>query len=290
MSTVALKTTATDVKALPYWSTNMKPAGGGLSAAIEGVPTTAQSYNWSGIANTNKLTKWSNYTSFDYVVSYFTVPVAKPPFGGAPCADGPWYESSWNGIDGMLNGDVVQGGSFSYVDCSSDTVYLGWVEWYPSYAMLAIYCGSSYCPVSPGDDFIVVTYGAAGTATQSVYIDDDTQQWHGTFSLPYVSGQGVVGSSAEYIVERPCCLNTGYPLPLMNYDYTYWGYNYARDVHGTYFYPGSTAPTTYVLSMVDDAGTTTISMPFIYGTSGNAGKYSISMEDVGCAYIGGCTP
>ena len=42
--------------------------------------------------------------------------------------------------------------------------------------------------------------------------------------------------------------------------------------------------------MVDDAGTTTISMPFIYGTSGNAGKYSISMEDVGCAYIGGCTP
>ena len=97
------------------------------------------SFNWSGIANTNKLKKWNTKTSFDEVVSVWNVPVSNHPFGNLPCSEGPWFEVTWNGIDGFNNGDVVQGGSAVYWDdggCGGPVEYFGWVEWYPSYSVL----------------------------------------------------------------------------------------------------------------------------------------------------------
>jgi Peptidase A4 family len=288
----ALKIHPTDVEAKPFSSKNLMSAGN-PGASVDGAPTSTASYNWSGIANTNKLKTWSNKTSFDEVVSFFNVPVANPPFGSVPCADGPWYEVTWNGIDGFSNGDVVQGGSLDYWDgggCKGSIEYIGWVEWYPSYAILQIDCGKKACKVGPGDDFEVVTFGAPGTATQSVFVEDITQEWGGTFTLAYVSGPGLVGSSAEYIVERPCCNGNGFPLPLANYVLEFMGYNYAVDGAGTLFYPGSTATSTYIITMVADDGSTGISVPAIYGSTGNAGRYSITLEDENCAASGGCTP
>jgi len=121
-----------------------------------------------------------------------------------------------------------------------------------------------------------------------VYVEDLTQQWGGELGLTYVSGPGVVGSSAEYIVERPCCVGSNL-YPLANYVVEFMGFNYAYDVHDTLFYPGSTAATTAVITMLDDEGSA-ISTPVIYGTAGNAGHYSIMLEDEGCALSGGCTP
>jgi len=290
---LAIKTHGTDVKAQPYSSVSMRPAGNGQAAGTpdaSGV-TFYNSGNWSGIANTNTNRVWKTTTSFDEVVSYWNVPVANHPFGNIPCSYGPWFEVTWNGIDGFNNGDVVQGGSAEYWDdggCGGPVQYYGWVEWYPSYSILAIYCGSNPCPVGPGDDFVAVTYGAPGTSTQSVFVEDITQQWSGTFSLPYVTGPGLVGSSAEYIVERPCC-NGSNLFPLGNYVFEFMGYNYAFDVAGTLFYPGSTSLHTAVITMLGDDGSS-ISTPLIYGTSGNAGRYSIMLEDEGCAYSGGCVP
>jgi hypothetical protein len=199
---------------------------------------------------------------------------------------------TWNGIDGFNNGDVVQGGSSSYWDgggCKGAISYYGWVEWYPSYSILPIYCGSSLCYVSPGDDFLVITEATAGTAEQFVFVEDITQQWSGTYGLTYKSGPGVVGSSAEYIVERPCCSGSnGYPLG--NYVDEFFNYSYAFDGKGTLFYPGSTSVNTAIITMLDDSGTIDISTPFGYGTAGTQGRYSIFMETENCAYSGGCTP
>lgn len=284
--------TANDVKAMPFTSREMMPTKSAATSDVDGTVSYG-SYNWSGIANFNALTKWNTKTSFDEVVSYFNVPVSNHPFGNLPCSEGPWYEVTWNGIDGAFNGDVVQGGSLDYWDdggCGGPVEYLGWVEWYPSYSILTIYCGSNPCPVGPGDDFAVITYGAPGTATQSVFVEDISQQWYGTFSLPYVTGPGLVGKSAEYIVERPCCNSNGFPLPLANYIFEFMGYNYAYDVAGTLFYPGNPGVHNAIFSMVDDADDQTISIPLIYGTAGNAGRYSIMFEDENCAYVGGCTP
>ncbi|HEY6338981.1 MAG TPA: G1 family glutamic endopeptidase [Candidatus Sulfotelmatobacter sp.] len=287
----ALKTTPNDVKALPYSSTNMRSSGSAPTANISGTPSFTTSGNWSGIANTNHNTRWSNLTSFDEVVSFFSVPVANHPFGNLPCTEGPWLEVTWNGIDGFSNGDVVQGGSFEEWDdggCGGPVSYIGWVEWFPSYSILQINCGSSACPVGPGDDFEVVTFGVAGTAEQSVFVEDITQQWGGTFGLTWLTGPGLVGSSAEYIVERPCC-NGPNLYPLANYVYEPMFSNYAYDGHGTLFYPGSASPFTYIITMLADDGSD-ISYPAIYGTAGNSGRYSVTMADEGCAFSGGCTP
>lgn len=285
----ALKTAATDVKAQPYTAENMRQLGE-AKPDVSGV-TFYTSGNWSGIANTNTLKSWNAKTSFDEVVSYWSVPVSEPPFGSVPCSYGPWLEVTWNGIDGFNNGDVVQGGSFDYWDgggCEGPIAYYGWVEWYPSYPILVIYCGSNPCPVSPGDDFVVVSYGEPGTDEQFVFEEDFTQEWYGTFGLDYVTGPGVVGSSAEYIVERPCC-NGDNLDPLANYIFEPMFYNYAYDGKGTLFYPGSTAATTAIITMLDDEGAD-ISYPWLYGTAGNAGRYSVTMADEGCAYSGGCVP
>jgi hypothetical protein len=282
--------TATDVKALPYSSREMMPAGT-ATANVDGT-TSYNSSNWSGIANTNKLKTWNKSTSFDEVASVWNVPVANHPFGNIPCSEGPWWAVTWNGIDGFSNGDVVQGGSSQYWDgggCKGAIQYYGWVEWYPSYSILEIYCGSSPCAVGPGDDFYVVSYGAAGTAEQYVFVEDITQQWSGTFGLTYITGPGVVGSSAEYIVERPCC-NGSNLYPLGNYVYEFFDYSFAYDVHGTQFFPGSTSLATAIITMQADgaASSQDISRPFYYGTGGNQGKYSIWMADENCANSGGC--
>ena len=283
---------ATDVEAQPYSSRNAIWSGKGVTSNIDGTSSITFT-NWSGIANTNKNKTWNSKTSFDEVVSIWNVPVSDHPFGNLPCSEGPWYEVTWNGIDGFSNGDVVQGGSYIYWDgggCGGSINYYGWVEWYPSYPILVLYCAGNPCPVSPGDDFYVVTYGVAGTAEQSVFVEDVTQQWSGTFGLTYKTGPGLVGSSAEYIVERPCCNGSGDPLPLNNYVYDFFNYSFAYDGAGTLFYPGNTSASTYIITMCDDACDQDISTPFMYGTSGNQGRYSIFMEDENCAFSGGCTP
>jgi hypothetical protein len=281
---------ANDVQAKPYTSRNAHSAGA-ETANVDGT-SSISFYNWSGIANTNKLKSWNNKTSFDEVVSVWNVPVSNHPFGNVPCADGPWFDVTWNGIDGFSNGDVVQGGSANYWDgggCAGPVEYYGWVEWYPSYSILALYCGSNLCPVSPGDDFYVISYAAAGTAEQFVFVEDITQQWSGTIGLTYQSGPGVVGSSAEYIVERPCCYN-GNEYPLGNYVYEFFDDSFAYDVNGTLFYPGSASASTYIITMVADDGSTPISSPVFYGTAGNQGRYSLWLADENCAYSGACTP
>lgn len=261
---LAMKTQVTDVKAQPYTSREMMGGKQTQAQAPDGSGVTFyNSGNWSGIANTNKLTKWNAKTSFNEVWSIWNVPVANHPFGNVPCSDGPWWEVTWNGIDGFSNGDVVQGGSSSYWDgggCKSTVGYYGWVEWYPSYSILELYCGKNPCVVGPGDDFEVVTYGAPGTSTQSVFVEDVTQQWYGTTSISYVSGPGLVGNSAEYIVERPCC-NGSNLFPLGNYVWEFFDYSYALDGNGTVFYPGSAAATTAIITMLADDGSTQISTP-----------------------------
>jgi len=288
---LALKTYATDAKAKPYSSVNARSTGAGATANVDGT-SSISFYNWSGIANTNKDKSWNKKTSFDEVVSYWNEPVSNHPFGNLPCSEGPWFEVTWNGIDGFSNGDVVQGGSAIYWDdggCGGPIEYFGWWEWYPSYSIIEAYCSGNPCFVSPGDDFVAVTYGAPGTSTQNVFIEDITQQWSGTLSMAYQSGPGLVGNSAEYIVERPCCSGSN-EYPLANYIFEFMGYNYAYDVAGTLFYPGSTSAATYIITMVNDQDSENISFPLIYGSSGNAGRYSIMMEDENCAYSGGCTP
>jgi hypothetical protein len=120
-------------------------------------------------------------------------------------------------------------------------------------------------------------------------VEDVTQQWSGTFGLTYQSGPGLVGNSAEYIVERPCCNGSDY-YPLGNYVWEFFDDSFALDGKQTIFYPGNTGSTTAIITMLADDDATQISSPDFYGSSGNQGKYSFWMTDENCAYSGGCTP
>lgn len=262
-----------------------RPAGVPAAAATTAAPSSAYSYNWSGIVNTNKLTKWNKNSSFYYVLSTFNIPAAQQSFN--TCSGYYDIEVSWNGIDGFENGDVLQGGSLSQDICSNNTVstaYCGWVEWYPSYPVLCEF------NVNPGDDMYVETWSPqGGTTTGYVFIEDITALTFNTYALSWLSGPGLVGNSVEYIVERPGGGIYGL-YPLSNYIANFWagslGYTLAESNLGkpSTAYPGSVAASTYLVDMLDDAGDEIISTPTAQG------KYGIYFNDTGCAFTGGCTP
>jgi hypothetical protein len=275
------------------WTGNLKdmgiasvpgmPARSPLEAApnISAHPGKVYYYNWSGVANTNSNRVWSDKTSFDIVYSDFNVPVAQQPFGS--CDGGADIEVSWNGIDGFVNGDVLQGGSMSQAYCNNGSrtnSYCGWVEWYPSYQILCQF------DVNPGDDMYVVTYNVTGGGTNpgNVYIEDLTLQTASSVQLTWIKGPGLVGNSADYIVERPCCSGSKF-YPLANYLQNFWASSYSGTPQGNY-YAGGQASITYLINMVDDADDQIISFP----KAGSAGEglYSVFFQDDNCAMSGGC--
>lgn len=281
----------TDLKALPYHSSPAKlitpQTGIAAPQAVSNVPGLANSGNWSGVVNTNKLTKWNKVTSFNVIESDFVVPSAYTPFNA--CSNGitgPFLMSAWNGIDGFNSGDVVQGGIMTYSDCggAADNEYIAWVEWYPSYPELEI-----DAPVNPGDTVFVETLASPGTDTQTVFVEDVSQPWSGSFSLTYITGPGVIGNSEEQVVERPCCNGNDF-YALNNYDYEYFAGALGTDVHGTEFTVGEQTVATFLVDMYNDGGTQIISEPIEQGSTGNAGKLMLWMSDEGCAYSGGCAP
>jgi hypothetical protein len=254
----------------------MKAAGTPAGSA-DGT-TSVGSYNWSGVANLIPgLTSWNASNSFLAVYSEFNVPVAQEAFN---FCDGTLdWEVSWNGIDGYSNGDVLQGGSSSQAFCSNNvtsTQYYAWIEWYPSYPIL----GAFY--VNPGDDMYVATFATSPT-NGFVYLCDLTLAICATYHLAPTMPPYLVGNSAEYIVERPCCNGSNY-YALANYVQDFWAGNYAYTGAYVLHYPGQTGSTTALITMFSDNN-----IPISY-TPEIGLNYQIWFNDENCAQVGGCTP
>jgi hypothetical protein len=255
------------------------PSGAGESAG----PVVDYYYNWSGFVNTNTLTKYNSKSSFYTVYSAFNVPWVSQ---ASDTCDGGWdWEVSWNGIDGNQDQNaLLQGGSSSEAYCSGGShsyEYYAWIEWWPSYDILEEFY------VNPGDDMYVATYDTSATQGY-VYLADVTQGIYSTYGIQPKPGQpGLIGNSAEYIVERPCCLSGNY-YPLPNYVSDFWAeseaYTFTGIDKGTPVYPGSTANSTLLINMVDDQDNHVISYPQAQG------KYGVFFQADGCAVVGGCTP
>jgi Peptidase A4 family len=271
-----------ELKSTGVYSRPARAASAPATAASSATPKTVYYYNWSGFVNTNTLTKYSTKTSFYYVVSEFNVPAVT-----VPSCDGGWdWEVSWNGIDGNQDQNaLLQGGSSSEAYCSGSTKkwsYYAWVEWWPAYPILSEFT------VSPGDDMYVETWDTSATQGY-VYLVDETTGVSGTYGLTPNGGAGLIGNSAEYIVERPCCRSNN-DYPLANYVWDFWANSWAYDFtayddsKATTYYPGSTATTTDLVEMVNDQDTEVISAPTAQG------KYGIFFEAEGCTTGGGCTP
>ena len=156
-----------------------------------GISHQAESTNWSGYAATT-----GTYTS---VSASWTEPTGT-------CSRGSQYSSFWVGLDGYSSSSVEQTGSD--VDCSGRTPrYYAWYEMYPNPSV-------SYSnTVRPGDRFsAAVTY--TGSNHFSLFIQDTTQGWSHTTAGTLA---GAARSSAEVIVEAPCCTAGGGILPLADF-------------------------------------------------------------------------
>ena len=164
----------------------------GAVGQTQGIGNQAESTNWSGYAATTGL-----YTS---VSASWTQPTGI-------CTRGDQYGAFWVGLDGYTSRTVEQTGS--EVDCIGRTAeYYAWYEMYPSASV-------SYSnTVKAGDHFSAsVTY--EGNNEFSLFIADTTQGWSQTITA---SLAGAARSSAEVIVEAPCCtINGGSTLPLTDF-------------------------------------------------------------------------
>jgi hypothetical protein len=165
--------------------------GPSVQARAGAVSHQAESTNWSGYAATS-----GTYSS---VSASWTEPTGH-------CSSGSQYSSLWVGLDGYNSNSVEQTGS--EVDCSGSTpVYYSWYEMYPSPSHT--YSNT----VRPGDHFNAsVTY--LGSNRFSLFIADTTQGWSHTHTGTL---SGAPRSSAEVIVEAPCCTSSGGILPLADF-------------------------------------------------------------------------
>ena len=189
---------ATSASAATAGSGSFRPGGpaqlvsGSKPGALAlGISHQAESTNWSGYAATS-----GTYTR---VAASWTEPAGS-------CKSGDQYSSFWVGLDGYNSNTVEQTGSDT--DCSGKTPkYYAWYELYPNASV------SYSSTLAPGDHLTAsVTY--AGSNKFSLSIADTTRGWsHTTIGTL----AGAARSSAEVIVEAPCCTASGAILPLTNF-------------------------------------------------------------------------
>ena len=151
----------------------------------------AESTNWSGYAATTGM-----YTS---VSASWTQPAGT-------CGHGDQYAAFWVGLDGYSSSSVEQTGS--EVDCIGHKAeYYAWYEMYPNASV------NYSSTVRAGDHFNAsVTY--TGSNKFNLFIQDTTQGWSHTTTGTLA---GAARSSAEVIVEAPCCTAGGGILPLADF-------------------------------------------------------------------------
>jgi Peptidase A4 family len=185
--------TATSASAAPTAGWHYSPGGPAhlVGHGTFGGSHEAESTNWSGYAATT-----GTYTS---VSASWVQP-------SGTCSRGDQYSAFWVGLDGYSSSTVEQTGS--EVDCVGRTAeYYAWYEMYPGPS-------ENYSnTVKAGDHFnATVTY--EGSNKFSLYIADTTQGWSHTTTA---SLSGAARSSAEVIVEAPCCTASGGILPLTDF-------------------------------------------------------------------------
>lgn len=137
---------------------------------------------------------------FAWIEGTWTVPDAYPPAN--PEAGITYSASTWVGIDGFDgSNDVLQIGVDSLVLYEFNAVihtHLVWWEWFPG-ATFEI----TNLPVSPGDTvngLVCVDPGSATTASVSLY--NVTSNIAASFRATAPDGFGLVGNTAQWIVER----------------------------------------------------------------------------------------
>jgi hypothetical protein len=146
---------------------------------------------------------WSGYAAVGSKYKSVSASWVQP---GVTCTSGTQLAGFWVGLDGASDKTVEQTGDAD--QCSGGAAsYFAWYEMYP---------GGSHnysSPVKPGDHMSAsVTYTGGGNFT--LKISDATQGWTHTVHKSLSSAKR---SSAEIIIETPCCTSSGHFYPLAHF-------------------------------------------------------------------------
>lgn|SRR5581483_1311312 len=171
---------------------------------------TANSTNWSGYAVLGP--------AFKTAEGSWTVPAVN--CSGVTDTE---YAAFWVGMDGYnANSPTVeQTGTASYCQ-GTKAAYYAWFEFYPNPSKLI-----ATVPVSP-NDVISASVAFAGGKFTITLTDVTTGK---TFSKT-AAVSGAKRNSAEWIIEAPCCTNSGGTLPLADFVTGSFGYD-STGVSGT---------------------------------------------------------
>jgi Peptidase A4 family len=181
----------------PPGTKNFSPGGPVHLGAVKharGFTTQAESTNWSGYAATG------SSGTFTAVSASWTEPTGS-------CTSGDQYSAFWVGLDGYSSNTVEQTGS--EFDCDGSTPeYYAWYEMYPGPSE------DFSNTVKPGDAFTASVTYSTSTKKFTLTISDTSEPWTQTEVL---SNTRAIRSSAEVIVEAPCCTFSGGILPLADF-------------------------------------------------------------------------
>jgi hypothetical protein len=230
----AAVTHSTDTHSVISHSTIMRGGTAVHVTTTRSVPGTRPLSKTGGIAHEAQSTNWSGYVATSGTYTSVSAQWVQPT--GHCSGENGDYSSFWVGLDGYSSGTVEQTGTDT--DCiNGSPQYYGWYETYPnpSYSF-----GSA---VSPGDTIkATVTYQSGSSFKYT--LQDVTKSW--TSSTTQTEA-GAARSSAEVIVEAPCCTNGGGVLPLADFGTV----NFSNSlVNGAAI--GNTSPTEII--MIDNSG------------------------------------
>jgi Peptidase A4 family len=259
--------------------------------------------NWSGIANTKGIKKYSNIAnssaSFRAVEAMFNVPVIEDAYGLSGCAAGAAGQVNMLvGIDGIVNQSGLSGSSLLAGGVLADNP--GWINFGGCSVYPPTYNAEFFSPasasavlgfsVNPGDTIFVEAWDTSST-TGAVYIVDDTTFAYATYELSW--SYSILANSAEYIVIR-LFDSDGSLSALGNYTGDFWTDAQAVDFNNHVYGPATNTDLTWLFEMTDDAGDQIISQPIPYmaslTTEGFAYGDSIYFYAENCAANYGCTP
>lgn len=201
-------------------------------------------------------TNWSGYAATSGTFTSVTASWVQP--SGLCKSRGQQYAAFWVGLDGYSSSTVEQTGS--EVDCIGRTAqYYAWYEMYPGPS-------EDYTNVVKPNDHFTATVTYTGGDNFTLYIADTSQHW--SHSTNATLGSVPSLSSAEVIVEAPCCTYSGGTLPLTDF--------------GSMSFTGSMADGAAIGSA---AGLTQISMVDYYGLAKDSITALTSGENFGATWL-----
>jgi len=199
-----------------------------------------------GLRAATASTNWSGYGLAGYFASVagsWTVPAASPSVG-------PTYSSSWVGIDGLANRNLIQAGTESdYVNGYAQ--YDAWWEILPGAERVV-----AKLPVSAGDHLSASITHTTGKKWTIALVDATSGR-----SFTYTRSYRGLGASAEWIEERP---QIGHTLSVLAaYGSTTFSSLTANGANPHLTSAGA-------ISMVGDVGNRLISVPSVPSVLGDA--------------------